>query len=358
MTIQPSAASAAKEGVLKRYSAFLPLTQATPIITLGEGSTPLIRMTALEERTGAGEVWLKLEGCNPTGSFKDRGMVLAVAKAVEDGAHTVVCASTGNTSAAAAAYAARADIECVVVVAATKVAWGKIVQTRSYNARIVSIDADFDAGLNIARELSERPGVTLVNSINEYRLEGQKTAAFEVIDDLGDAPDEVFIPVGNAGNISAYWAGFCQYKDAGLTKSTPAMRGFQAEGAAPIVLGHPVRNPKTVASALRIGNPANREKAERARDESGGSIEKVSDAQILDAYRILGGLGVFCEPASAASVAGLLARADMGLVRSDSRVACVITGHGLKDPEVADAEYPPVVQCEANAARVAEALSW
>ncbi len=348
----------AREGVIERYRSLLPVTDHTPLISLGEGNTPLIRVPALEERVGAAEVWLKLEGCNPTGSFKDRGMVLAVAKALEDGSHTIICASTGNTSASAAAYAARTGVACVVIVSAANVALGKLAQTRAYSAKVINIDSDFDTGLMLARELSERAGATLVNSVNQNRLEGQKTAAFEVIDSLGSAPDEVFIPVGNAGNISAYWAGFCQYKEAGHADHTPRMRGFQAAGAAPIVLGRPVANPQTIASALRIGNPASWDKAVRAGEESGGSIEKVTDSQISGAYRLLGSLGIFCEPASAASVAGLIDRAERKLVDDRSRVVCVITGHGLKDPEFADRESPQASQTLADASAVAELLGW
>ena len=356
MQLQPGIQ--AGEGVIERYRSLLPVTGSTPLITLGEGNTPLIRVPALESRVGAAEVWLKLEGCNPTGSFKDRGMVLAAAKAIEDGSHTVICASTGNTSASAAAYAARTGLACVVIVSAANVALGKLTQTRAYSARVVNIDADFDTGLKLARDLAERAGVTLVNSVNENRLEGQKTAAFEVVDSLGAAPDEVFIPVGNAGNISAYWAGFCQYKELGNADRAPRMRGFQAAGAAPIVLGHPVADPQTVASALRIGNPASWAKAVRASDESGGSIEKVTDSQILDAYRLLGSLGIFCEPASAAAVAGLVDRAERKLVDDRSRIVCIITGHGLKDPEFADRESPPHLQSSADASAVAELLGW
>jgi threonine synthase len=285
-------------------------------------------------------------------------MVLAVAKALEDGSDTIICASTGNTSASAAAYAARTGMACVVIVSAANVALGKLTQTRAYSAKVVDIGADFDTGLRLARELSERAGVTLVNSVNQNRLEGQKTAAFEVIDSLGSAPDEVFVPVGNAGNISAYWAGFCQYKEGGRAGHAPRMRGFQAAGAAPIVLGRPVANPQTIASALRIGNPASWAKAVRAGEESGGSIETVTDSQILDSYRLLGSLGIFCEPASAASVAGLIDRADRTLVDDRSRVVCVITGHGLKDPELADRESRQVLQGSAEASAVSELLGW
>ncbi len=354
----PTPAPAAGKGVIEQYRSLLPVTDATPAITLGEGGTPLVRMPALEERVGAAEVWLKLEGCNPTGSFKDRGMVVAVAKALEEGAHTVVCASTGNTSASAAAYAARAGIECVIIVAAEKVALGKLAQTRAYSARVIDIGADFDTGLRLARDLSGHPGVALVNSINENRLQGQKTAAFEIVDELGFAPDELFIPVGNAGNISAYWAGFRQYKEIGRAGGAPAMRGFQAAGAAPIVLDRPVANPQTIASALRIGNPASWAKAVRASRESAGSIEKVTDDQILDAYRLLGSLGVFCEPASAASVAGLIDRGERGLMDAGSRAVCIITGHGLKDPEIADRESVGALKCSADPAAVARLLGW
>lgn len=358
MDLGPATDRAAGKGLLERYAAFLPITPTTPLITLGEGNTPLVRSPRLEEQTGAREVWLKLEGCNPTGSFKDRGMAMAVAKALEDGSHTIICASTGNTSAAAAAFAARTGLLCVVVVSAANVALGKLVQARAYGASVISIKAEFDEGLKIVRELAERPGVTLVNSLNKHRLEGQKTAAFELCDFLGHAPDEVYIPVGNAGNISAYWMGFCQYLEAGKINSTPAMRGFQAEGAAPIVYGRPVAKPQTVASALRIGNPANWERAVHARDESSGSIEAVSDEEIMRAYRALAAAGFFCEPASAAAVAGLLDRSARGLIERDSVVVCVVTGSGLKDPQLAAAEFPPIVEAEPTAAAVAGLLRW
>lgn len=344
--------------MLERYQAFLPVTARTPLITIGEGSTPLVRSSQLEQLTGAGEVWLKLEGCNPTGSFKDRGMVVAVAKALEAGSSTIICASTGNTSAAAAALAARTGLACVVLVSGAKVASGKLVQARAYGATVVATDAEFDRGLQIVRELAERPGVTLVNSVNPHRLEGQKTAAFELCDSLGRPPDELYVPVGNAGNISAYWQGFCEYREAGKVGSTPAMRGFQAAGAAAIVLGRPVPNPDTVASALRIGNPANWKTAERARDESGGSIEAVTDEKILRAYRLLAGQGFFCEAASAASVAGLLDRADRGLVERGACMVCVLTGSGLKDPEMAARQFPPVIEAEPNPSAVAKLLGW
>ena len=346
------------ESLIERYRLFLPVTESTPITTLGEGNTPLIRVSALETRVGAAEVWLKLEGCNPTGSFKDRGMVLAVVKALEDGSDTIICASTGNTSASAAAYAARTGMVCVVIVSTGDVAFGKLAQTRAYGAKVVNIDADFDTGLELARELAKHQAVTLVNSLNENRLAGQKTAAFEIIDSLNLVPDEVFIPVGNAGNISAYWEGFCQYKQEGCTGDLPRMRGFQPTEAAPIVLGRRVANPKTIASALQIGNPANWAKAVRAQEESRGSIEMVTDSQILDAYRLLGSLGIFCEPASAISVAGLIDRADRMLVDRQSRIVCVVTGNGLKDPDVAHREGGDILEGSAEVSAVAALLGW
>ena len=296
--------------LVERYREYLPVSDATPVVSLGEGGTPLIHARRLGEQLGLPNLHLKFEGLNPTGSFKDRGMVMAVAKALEEGARSVICASTGNTSASAAAYAAAAGLECVVVLPAGKIATGKLLQALVFGARVVSVDGNFDDALRVVRALSEQDDhpITLVNSVNPYRLEGQKTAAFEVCDDLGRAPDILAIPVGNAGNISAYWRGFREYHAAGVVEATPTMWGFQAAGAAPLVLGHPVEGPETVATAIRIGNPASWDLAIGARDESGGRIDAVSDEQILHAYRELARLeGVFCEPASAASVAGVMA---------------------------------------------------
>ena len=321
------------DGVLKRYASYLPLTPDTPELCIGEGETPLVRSRQLGGQLGVDQLYFKLEGCNPTGSFKDRGMVVAVAKAMEAGYSTILCASTGNTSASAAAYGAAAGLETVVLVPQGDVAEGKLSQAVAHGARVVMLRGNFDQALRIARELAETRSVCLVNSVNPHRIDGQKTAAFEVVDALGDGPDLLFIPVGNAGNITAYWQGFREYRDAGKATRLPRMMGFEAEGAAPIADGRPVEVPQTIASAIRIGNPANWEKAIAARDESGGDIGTVSDAEILDAYRLMARTeGIFCEAASAASVAGLIKRARGGDDFAGRVVVCVITGHGLKDP--------------------------
>jgi threonine synthase len=329
-----------ERGVLRRYGDRLPIGPDTPLITLGEGDTPLVRSRKLHERVGCRELYFKLEMCNPTGSFKDRGMVVAVAKALESKARAVLCASTGNTSASAAAYAAHCGIDAYVIVPHGNIAQGKLAQAVAHGARILNVRGNFDDALRLARVISERHPVALVNSVNPHRLEGQKTAAFEIVDALGDAPDMLFIPIGNAGNISAYWRGFVEDYQAERASKKPRMIGWQAEGAAPIVTGKPVENPQTVASAIRIGNPAGWRLAEAARDESGGQINAVSDKEILDAYRLLAQEeGIFCEPASAACVAGLMKHA-RGLgtqpsALSTQTVVCIITGHGLKDPETA-----------------------
>lgn len=321
--------------ILERYRDLLPVTDRTPMVTLGECGTPLLRSRVIERELGLGALYFKLEYTNPTGSFKDRGMVLAVAKAVEDGAQSLLCASTGNTSASAAAYAARYGIPCYVVVPGGHVAMGKLAQAVAHGAEIVAIDGSFDDALRIARELGQRPGVALVNSVNPYRIEGQKTAAFEIVDELGDAPDVLCIPVGNAGNITAYWRGFREYHQLERSSQRPRMWGFQAAGAAPLVLGHAVAEPETVATAIRIGNPASWDTAIAARDESSGAISAVTDEEILAAYRRLAAEeGVFCEPASAASVAGLLKQGAGGALAGQT-VVCVITGSGLKDPDTA-----------------------
>ncbi len=326
------------EGVLKRYAPYLPLTGNTPDVTIGEGGTPLVRSRQLERELGVGALYFKLEGCNPTGSFKDRGMVVAVAKAIENGMSKLLCASTGNTSASAAAYGAAMGMETVVLVPKGNVAPGKMSQAIAYGARIVTIDGNFDDSLRIVRELAayvER--FALVNSVNPDRIEGQKTAAFEIIDELGDAPDYLFIPVGNAGNITAYWKGFTEYHGMGKSTKRPRMMGVEAAGAAPIVQGAPVAEPQTIASAIRIGNPANWAGALGARDQSGGVIDSVTDEEILEAYRLMPRKeGIFCEPASAASVAGLIKQARAGADLSGDTVVCVITGNGLKDPPVAN----------------------
>jgi threonine synthase len=348
--------------LVERYREFLPLDETTPVVSLGEGSTPLVHAKRLGASIGVPNLHLKIEGQNPTGSFKDRGMVMAVAKALEGGARSVICASTGNTSASAAAYAAAAGLECVVVLPAGKIAIGKLLQALVFGARVVSVSGNFDEALRVVRALSEQDEhpITLVNSVNPYRLEGQKTAAFEVCDDLGRAPDILSIPVGNAGNISAYWRGFREYRDAGRVTTTPAMWGFQAAGAAPLVAGHPIEHPETIATAIRIGNPASWDLAVAARDDSGGRIAAVSDAQILDAYRRLSQLeGVFCEPSSAASVAGLIAAAEAGAVPPDALVVAVLTGNGLKDPTTAEAGLEiEVLEAEPTIAGVSRALGW
>jgi threonine synthase len=336
-------------GVIEEYREFLPVDDASPVVTLHEGGTPLVHAPRLSERVGA-DVWLKVEGANPTGSFKDRGMTLAISKAVEEGAKAVVCASTGNTSASAAAYATRAGLTCAVLIPEGYIALGKMAQALVHGARVLQIRGNFDNAFELVKELAEREPITVVNSVNPYRIEGQKTAAFEIVDVLGDAPDMHCIPVGNAGNISAYWMGYRQYQDAGRSTTLPAMFGFQAEGAAPIVLGHPVEHPETIATAIRIGNPASWRGAIGASSESGGAITAVSDQEILAAYRFLAGTeGVFCEPASAASVAGLL---KVGVPEGGRTVVCTLTGHGLKDPDRAIAEIAVPSPVDADIASV------
>ena len=306
---------------------------------------------------------LKFEGMNPTGSFKDRGMVVAVAKAMEAGARAIICASTGNTSASAAAYGAAAGLEVAVILPAGKIAAGKLLQAQAAGARVVAVDGNFDQALRVVRELAEQPSpdhpVTLVNSVNPYRLDGQKTAAFEVCEDLGGAPDHLAIPVGNAGNISAYWMGFTEYHAAGMVDTLPVMLGFQAEGAAPLVLGHRVDHPETFATAIRIGDPASADKALRARDESGGRIDAVTDQEIWDAYRDLARYeGVFCEPASAASVAGVRKLVAQGAIDPGGTIVAVLTGHGLKDPDTAASLAQPLISAQASSDAVRTALGW
>ncbi|CAN5185410.1 threonine synthase [soil metagenome] len=320
-------------GVLHEYRDRLDVTDATPIITLCEGGTPLVPAPALSARTGA-KVWVKFEGMNPTGSFKDRGMTMAVSKAVEHGAKAVICASTGNTSASAAAFATHAGITAAVLVPEGKIAMGKLAQAIAHGAELLQVQGNFDDCLDIARELAANYPVHLVNSVNNDRIEGQKTGAFEVVDVLGDAPDFHFIPVGNAGNYTAYHRGYREYLADGLSTKLPRMFGFQAAGSAPIVVGHVVKNPETIASAIRIGNPASWELAITAREDSDGYFGAISDDAILDAHRILSAeVGIFVEPASAISVAGLLERADAGQIPKDSTVVLTVTGHGLKDPQ-------------------------
>lgn len=320
-------------GVIREYADFLDVTETTPIVTLGEGGTPLIPAPALGRRTGA-DVWVKFEGMNPTGSFKDRGMTMAVTKSVEHGAKVVVCASTGNTSASAAAYATHAGIGAAVLVPEGKIAMGKLSQAVAHGAKLLQVQGNFDDCLTIARELADNYPVHLVNSVNNDRIEGQKTAAFEIVDVLGDAPDFHFIPVGNAGNYTAYTRGYREYAELGRSTKMPRMLGFQAAGSAPIVRGEVVTHPETIASAIRIGNPASWRLALEARDETNGAFGAISDAGILEAHRILSReVGVFVEPASAISVAGLLERAEAGHVPQGSKVVLTVTGHGLKDPQ-------------------------
>jgi threonine synthase len=344
-------------GLIEAYREHLPVTDATPVVTLLEGNTPLVEAPRIAERAGVRRVLLKVEGANPTGSFKDRGMTMAVSKAVEHGAKAVICASTGNTSASAAAYATRAGILCAVVLPAGQIALGKLAQALIHGARVVPVSGNFDEALAVVRELGERPGIEVVNSVNPVRIEGQKTAAFEIVDVLGDAPDAHFLPVGNAGNITAYWKGYCEYADLGRATQRPRMLGWQASGAAPIVRGEPVLHPETIATAIRIGNPASWGQAVAARDESGGHIGEITDAKILEAYRMVAGEeGVFVEPASAASVGGLLAASELGLVHAGETVVCTVTGHGLKDPQRAISEVEVSVTVEATAAAVADAV--
>jgi len=325
-------------GLIEHYRRFLPVTHATPVVTLNEGNTPLIESPALAERIGHGvKVYLKFEGANPTGSFKDRGMTLAISKALGEGVRKVICASTGNTAASAAAYAGRAGLQAYVLIPKGAVALGKLSQSVMHGARVVEIIGNFDICLKVVRDLAERDPVRirLVNSVNPDRIAGQKTAAFELCDQLGDAPTHHFLPVGNAGNITAYWAGYKEYLAEGLSHRLPKMMGYQAAESAPIVLGHPIDDPHTVATAIKIGNPASWTGAVNARDESGGVIDMVTDAEILAAYRLIAMQGIFAEPASAASVAGMLKCGASGGLKPGSVVVCTLTGHGLKDPDTA-----------------------
>jgi threonine synthase len=333
-------------GLIERYREHLPFEPEDPVVTLGEGSTPLVLAERVSERVGA-EVWLKIEGANPTGSFKDRGMTCAVSAAVREGAKAIICASTGNTAASAAAYAARGGLTGAVIVPEGKIATGKLAQALMHGARVIALRGNFDQALELVRELCNRHPIGLVNSVNPFRLEGQKTASFEIVEELGSL-DALCIPVGNAGNITAYWKGFVEEGTA-----RPRMLGFQADGAAPLVYGAPVPNPETVASAIRIGNPARWEEAMDAMSSSGGAIRAVSDEEILDAYRFLASReGIFCEPASSASVAGLMKYGADGA----ARVACVLTGHGLKDPQTALGQAGAVVPCEPDIAAVEKAV--
>jgi threonine synthase len=334
--------STSSRGLIARYRDWLPIAPGGPVITLGEGSTPLVEASALSELLGC-SVFVKVEGANPTGSFKDRGMTVAVSISAAEGAQAVVCASTGNTSASAAAYASRAGMLPIVLLPAGRISTGKLAQAIVHGGKVVQVDGNFDDCLDLARQLADHYPVSLVNSVNDNRLEGQKTAAFEVVDDLGDAPDLHVMPVGNAGNISAYWRGYRQYAAAGLATRTPRMWGFQAAGAAPLVLGHRVLEPDTVASAIRIGNPASAHLALEARDSSGGLIESVTDDQILDAQALLASReGIFVEPASAAGVAGLLRKHAAGELDAGQQVVVTVTGHGLKDIDTALTRWTPL----------------
>jgi threonine synthase len=343
-------------GVVEEYRDLLPVTDTTPVVTLLEGGTPLIEASRLSDRVGA-RVLLKIEGANPTGSFKDRGMTVAMSKAVEEQPKAVICASTGNTSASAAAYAARAGLTCGVVIPEGQIALGKLAQALIHGAHVVPIRGNFDAALDIVRALGDGGEVSVVNSINPFRIEGQKTQAFEIVDVLGDAPDVHCVPVGNAGNITAYWQGYREYADLGKCHRRPRMLGWQAAGAAPLVAGEPVPYPETIATAIRIGNPASWHGAIAARDESGGHIGAVTDAAILEAYRMLAQVeGCFVEPASAASVAGLLQAAAAGLIETGETVVCTLTGHGLKDPQRAIAEVEVGTAVDPTATAVATEL--
>jgi len=346
-------------GVIEEYRHRLPVSAKTPVITLGEGGTPLVAACVLSEMLG-NEVWLKVEGANPTGSFKDRGMTMAMSKAAEDGARAVICASTGNTSASAAAYATKAGMTPVVLVPQGKIAMGKLAQAIAHGATLLQVEGNFDDCLNLARELSDNYPVALVNSVNPFRIDGQKTASFEVVDYLGNAPDLHVLPVGNAGNITAYWLGYKEYYKDGIAKQLPQMWGFQAAGSAPIVLGEIVRNPETIATAIRIGNPASWAQAIEARDSSGGLIDSVTDEEILSAYRLVASKeGVFVEPSSAAGIAGLIKKHAQGQLPKDKRIVITVTGNGLKDAAtiLEGAPAPIVIPVDAGAAARAMGLA-
>jgi threonine synthase len=343
------------KGLIEEYRKYLPVSAKTPVVTLKEGNTPLLYACHISALLGKYvEVYLKYEGLNPTGSFKDRGMTMAISKALEEGSKVVMCASTGNTSASAACYSAKAGLKCVVLIPEGSIALGKLSQAVIHGAKVIAIKGNFDDALTLVREITGKYPITLVNSLNPYRIEGQKTGSFEICDALGAAPEFHAIPVGNAGNITAYWKGYREYKAAGICGRLPKMLGFQAEGSAPIVLGHPVKDPKTIATAIKIGNPASWKQAEAARDESGGLIDTVTDDEIMDSYKLLAAKeGVFVEPASAASVAGILKLHKRGYfkgVKSKTRIVCVLTGHGLKDPDraIASVEKPVVLEPDAK----------
>lgn len=343
-------------GIIQTYREFLPVNENTPLVTLLEGNTPLIPAENLGKEFGI-KLFFKYEGLNPTGSFKDRGMVMAVAKAVEEGSGAIMCASTGNTSAAAAAYAARCGLKCSVLIPEGNIALGKLAQALFYGAKVIAIQGNFDDALDMVKKITDKYPVTLVNSLNPYRIEGQKTAAFEICDILGEAPDYLSIPVGNAGNITAYWKGFKEYLAAGNVTSLPKMIGFQAEGAAPIVLGRVVNNPETLATAIRIGNPASWQPAVQGARESGGFIDIVSDAEIIEAQQTLACReGIFAEPASAASLAGVMKYVGKGYFKKGEKVVCILTGHGLKDPDIAIKQVPKPLSLPPDEGRIVEAV--
>lgn len=345
------------KGLIRKYKQYLPLDDKF-IITLHEGDTPLVPAVNLPKVIGSDiNLYLKFEGLNPTGSFKDRGMTYAVSKAYESGAHTIICASTGNTSASAAAYAGRAGLKCVVLIPEGKIAYGKLSQAMVHGAEVIQIKGNFDEALKIVIEMGEKYPIDIVNSVNPNRLLGQMTASFEISESLGAAPDYHFLPVGNAGNITAHWMGYRKLFDEGIVNSKPKMMGFQAEGAAPIVLGKPVGKPETVASAIRIGNPASWKGALEARDQSGGVIDKISDEEIVAAYKLVAKVeGLFCEPASAISIAGVIKMANEGRFNKGDVVVCTLTGHGLKDPDIAIKNSPKTLSCDADAKKLAKLL--
>lgn len=348
-----------KIGLIEKYRDRLPVSAKTRVITLGEGDTPLVRLQNLpRELPGDVDIYVKFEGLNPTGSFKDRGMTMAVTKAVEEGARAIICASTGNTSASAAAYAARAGIACFVLIPEGKIALGKLAQAMVHGAVVLQIEGNFDAGMQLVKQMAERAPVTIVNSINPFRLQGQKTAAFEIVDALGAAPDYHCLPVGNAGNISAYWMGYSEYHAAGIAKNRPVMVGYQASGANPFLLGRMIDNPETVATAIRIGHPQSWDKAWDAQKSSNGWFDQCTDEEILAAQKLLAQReGVFCEPASAISIAGMLRDVRSGRIRAGSRIVCTLTGHGLKDPDIAiKHNTSPVVRVAAEAKAVEHAI--
>ena len=344
--------------LIERYREYLPMDENTPVVSLYEGYTPLVKLPRLSAKISDKlTVYVKFEGMNPTGSFKDRGMTMAISKAVEAGSKATICASTGNTAASAAAYSARAGLVCAVILPTGEVALGKVSQSMLDGAKVIAIDGNFDDALNIVKGITENYPIILVNSLNPFRIEGQKTGAFEICDDLGHAPVYHAIPVGNAGNITAYWAGYKAYKEAGKIDALPKMLGFQAAGSAPIVEGHPIEFPETIATAIRIGNPASWKRAEAARDESGGLIEKVTDEEITEAQKLLAATeGVFCEPASAASVAGVIKKAKEGFFTEKSDVVCILTGHGLKDPQRAIKICDPFIELPNSIDAVAEEM--